>query len=166
MGLNDWTMEQLHRLRKPFEEAGYVEPYEPDDYASGWDEGMERMEFQIDAWGIDADQAVDDVIADVADKIADEALPLVQSAIGEAWDGALVFVRYLIPTLIESVQEGYKAIREGFRGKEPETIAAVTIAVLVMVTAMTLLYEVRTGPAGAGEYMGGNRPPGDGFLGP
>ena len=166
MGLNDWTMEQLHRLRKPFEDAGYVEPYEPDDYATGWDEGMERMEFQIEAWGIDAEQAADDVIADVANKIAEEALPLVESAIGEVWDGALVFIRYLIPTLIESAQEGYKAIRDGFRGKEPETIAALTIGILVVVTTLTLLHEVRTGPGGAGEYMGGNRPPGDGFLGP
>ena len=76
----------------------------------------------------------------------------------EIKNDSLDFVRGIIPALIEGAQAGYSAIRNGFRGKEPETIAALTISVLVLITVLTLLHEVRTGPGGAGEYAAGNRP--------
>jgi len=82
--------------------------------------------------------------------IVDEAT----EAIG---DVSLAFIRGVIPALIDGAQAGYDAIREGFRGKEPETIAALTIAVLSIITVLTLLHEVRTGPGGAGEYAANNR---------
>lgn len=70
---------------------------------------------------------------------------------------SLEFVRGIIPALIEGAQAGYVAIRNGFRGKEPETIAALTIALLVLVVGFTLVHEVKTGPGGAGEYAANNR---------
>jgi hypothetical protein len=96
-----------------------------------------------------AEAALDGAGAVVSDLIEDTA-----EAIG---DLSLSFIRGLIPAIIDGAQAGYDAIREGFRGKEPETIAALTISVLVVIAALTLLHEVRTGPGGAGEYAANNR---------
>jgi len=82
----------------------------------------------------------------------------IEEAAGELADLSLAFIRGVIPALIDGVKAGYDAIRDGFRGKEPETIAALTIGILVVISIFTLLHEVRTGPSGAGEYEAGNRP--------
>ena len=97
-----------------------------------------------------ADAALEEAGATVADMLDDAA-----EALG---DVSLAFIRGLIPAIIDGAQAGYDAVRAGFRGKEPETIAALTITVLVLITVFTLLHEVRTGPGGAGEYAAGNRP--------
>jgi hypothetical protein len=78
-------------------------------------------------------------------------------ATDEIKNDSLDFVKGIIPALIEGAQAGYVAIRNGFRGKEPETIAAATIAILVLVVGFTLIHEVKTGPGGAGEYAANNR---------
>ena len=94
-----------------------------------------------------------EVVASTSDKLAESQAEL-EAALG---DVSLAFIRGVIPALIDGAQAGYDAIREGFRGKEPETIAALTIAVLSIITVLTLLHEVRTGPGGAGEYAANNR---------
>ena len=100
--------------------------------------------------------------ADIAHKEIEEAGGLITDAIeevaGELADISLAFIRGAIPALIDGITAGYDAIRDGFRGKEPETIAALTIGILVAVAVLTLLHEVKTGPGGAGEYQAGNRP--------
>ena len=96
---------------------------------------------------------------DIEDELKAAGVDIVDSGVERGGDLNLDFIRGLIPALIEGAQAGYDAIREGFRGKEPETIAALTISVLVIVTILTLRHEVGTGPRGAGEYAAGNRPP-------
>ena len=93
-----------------------------------------------------------------AEELMDEALAGLQEALAFTGNLTLDLIRGLIPALIEGAQVGYAAIRDGFRGKEPETIAGLTIAVLVGVVFFTLIHEVKTGPGGAGEYQAGNRP--------
>ena len=114
----------------------------------------------------EAGQKIGEFIGQEAKEVADAALADAGAAVTDMLDDAaealgdvsLAFIRGFIPAVIEGAQAGYDAVRDGFRGKEPETIAALTITVLVLITVFTLLHEVRTGPGGAGEYAAGNRP--------
>ena len=99
-------------------------------------------------------EAIEGVIAELDAELSMTFGDIVRE---ELKNESLDFVRGIIPALIEGAQAGYVAIRNGFRGKEPETIAALTIAVLVAVVALTLVHEVKTGPGGAGEYAANNR---------
>jgi len=107
------------------------------------------------------DEKGDELIAkgeEAAEELLDETLAALKETIAFTGNLTLDLIRGLIPALIEGAQAGYAAIRDGFRGKEPETIAGLTIAVLVAVVFFTLFHEVKTGPGGAGEYGAGNRP--------
>jgi len=101
-----------------------------------------------------AGETMDGIEADLKERGAE----IITEAVEELGDLSLAFIRGVIPAIIDGAKAGYDAIRDGFRGKEPETIAALTISVLVLITVLTLLHEVRTGPGGAGEYAAGNRP--------
>ena len=114
----------------------------------------------------EAGQKIGEFIGQEAKEVADAALADAGAAVTDMLDDAaealgdvsLAFIRGFIPAVIDGAPAGYDAVRDGFRGKEPETIAALTITVLVLITVFTLLHEVRTGPGGAGEYAAGNRP--------
>ena len=106
----------------------------------------------------EVDEAAGETIDEIEAGIVERGGNIIEDAVEELGDVSLAFIRGLIPAIIEGAQAGYEAIRDGFRGKEPQTIAALTIAVLVAVTFFTLLHEVKTGPGGAGEYGAGNRP--------
>ena len=107
-------------------------------------------------WDAKADEFIEKG-EEAAEELLDEALAGLQEAIAFTGNLTLDLIRGLIPALIEGAQAGYGAIRDGFRGKEPETIAGLTIAVLVAVVFFTLFHEVKTGPGGAGEYAANNR---------
>ena len=96
--------------------------------------------------------------ADLEAWLIEQGGEIVDEAAAAVGDVSLAFIRGFIPALIDGAQAGYEAIRGGFRGKEPETIAALTIVVLVAITFFTLLHEVKTGPGVAGEYAAGYRP--------
>ena len=100
---------------------------------------------------------LDESQAELEASLLEAGANIVDEAAEAIGDVSLAFIRGVIPALIDGAQAGYDAIREGFRGKETETIAALTIAVLSIITVLTLLHEVRTGPGGAGEYAANNR---------
>ena len=106
----------------------------------------------------EVDEAAGETVEEIEAGILERGGNIIEDAVEELGDVSLAFIRGLIPAIIEGAQAGYEAIRDGFRGKEPQTIAALTIAVLVAVAFFTLLHEVKTGPGGAGEYGAGNRP--------
>ena len=106
----------------------------------------------------EVDESAGESIEEIEAQITEAGGNILEGAKEELGDLSLDFIRGIIPAIIEGAQAGYSAIVEGFRGKEPQTIAALTIAVLVAVAFFTLLHEVKTGPGGAGEYGAGNRP--------
>tara|TARA_R110002020_G_scaffold58570_3_gene160564 strand:+ start:1814 stop:2233 length:420 start_codon:yes stop_codon:yes gene_type:complete len=89
---------------------------------------------------------------EIEDRLLGEGAQIIDEAVAALGDVSLDFIRGFIPALIDGIAAGYDAIREGFRGKEPETIAALTIGILVVITILTIRHEVGTGPQGAGEY--------------
>tara|TARA_R100000963_G_C4603069_1_gene76086 strand:+ start:240 stop:668 length:429 start_codon:yes stop_codon:yes gene_type:complete len=103
------------------------------------------------------DEKLGDKIDEVEAEFKEAGATIISETVEELGDLSLSFIRGVIPAIIDGAKAGYDAIREGFRGKEPETIAALTISVLVIIAALTLLHEVRTGPGGAGEYAANNR---------
>jgi hypothetical protein len=103
------------------------------------------------------DEKLGDKIDEVEAEFKEAGATIISETVEELGDLSLSFIRGVIPAIIDGAKAGYDAIRDGFRGKEPETIAALTISVLVIIAALTLLHEVRTGPGGAGEYAANNR---------
>ena len=107
-----------------------------------------------------AEQAKDDLIEagegfiqNIADFVGDIDWEAIGSAVGIAASEVIKattevtsgIAKEIVPDLIESIENGYEAIRDKLSGAESNVIAAFVVGFLVIFTMIYLFYEIRRG---------------------
>jgi len=91
---------------------------------------------------------VAEVLGDIDWAAIGEAVGKVAAAVATAsGEAGLGFVRGIGPALVEGIRGAYDAIAEVLDDQESNVIAGLTVAVLVIVTAIYLYHEITRGPS-------------------